>query len=103
MYRVALASLLAVTITGQVAAQASAMPADPWVWLEDKDGPQAMEWVAAENAKTLPRLETDVWVEPVSVGQPLPTLPLRVIYDVYVPVEFETVYWETLRSHRLPR
>jgi hypothetical protein len=47
------------------------------------------------------RLETDVWVEPVAVGQPLPTLPLRLIYDLYVPVEFETTYQEVCRSHRL--
>ncbi|MEI9851608.1 MAG: prolyl oligopeptidase family serine peptidase [Sphingomonas sp.] len=40
------------------AAQAPAVD-DPYVWLEDKDGPRAMAWVEAENAKTLPRLEQD--------------------------------------------
>jgi hypothetical protein len=47
------------------------------------------------------RLETDVWVEPVAIGQPLPTLPLRLIYDEYAPVEFEPPYHEVCRSHRL--
>ncbi len=32
---------------------------DPYIWLEEKDSPQAMQWVAEENAKTLPRLEGD--------------------------------------------
>ncbi|TPG43641.1 S9 family peptidase [Sphingomonas koreensis] len=32
---------------------------DPYLWLEDKDGAKPMAWVAAENAKTLPRLEGD--------------------------------------------
>ncbi len=32
---------------------------DPYIWLEDKDGAKALAWVEAENAKTLPRLESD--------------------------------------------
>ncbi|WP_322965587.1 prolyl oligopeptidase family serine peptidase [Sphingomonas fuzhouensis] len=32
---------------------------DPYIWLEDKDGPKALAWVEAENAKTLPRLQND--------------------------------------------
>ena len=32
---------------------------DPYVWLEEKDSPKAMQWVAEENAKTLPKLEGD--------------------------------------------
>lgn len=31
--------------------------ADPYLWLEDKDGARAMAWVNAQNAKTLPVLE----------------------------------------------
>ncbi|MEH3121313.1 MAG: prolyl oligopeptidase family serine peptidase [Sphingomonas phyllosphaerae] len=33
--------------------------ADPYIWLEDKDGARAQAWVAAENARTLPRLQHD--------------------------------------------
>jgi prolyl oligopeptidase len=32
---------------------------DPYLWLEDKDGPKALAWVEAENARTLPRLQSD--------------------------------------------
>ncbi|MFK3890232.1 prolyl oligopeptidase family protein [Sphingomonas sp. NPDC079357] len=33
--------------------------ADPYIWLEDKDGARAQAWVATENARTLPRLQND--------------------------------------------
>ena len=33
--------------------------ADPYVWLEDVNGARSMEWVKAENAKTLGVLEKD--------------------------------------------
>lgn len=36
-----------------------AVDSDPYIWLEDKDGPRAQAWVAAENARTLPRLQND--------------------------------------------
>jgi prolyl oligopeptidase len=32
---------------------------DPYIWLEDKDGAKPLAWVAAENARTLPRLQND--------------------------------------------
>ena len=32
---------------------------DPYLWLENKDGAQAMAWVREQNAKTLPVLEGD--------------------------------------------
>ena len=32
---------------------------DPYLWLEDKDGAEPLAWVAAENARTLPRLQSD--------------------------------------------
>ena len=32
---------------------------DPYIWLEEKDSKAAMEWVAVENGKTIPRLESD--------------------------------------------
>lgn len=47
-------SLLAFTLsctalTGPVAAQSAN---DPWLWLEDIEGPKALDWVKAENADT---------------------------------------------------
>jgi prolyl oligopeptidase len=32
---------------------------DPFLWLEDIDGPRALAWVRAENARSLARLESD--------------------------------------------
>ncbi|PZQ60753.1 MAG: S9 family peptidase [Sphingomonas taxi] len=40
-------------------AQTPDMTDDPYIWLEDKDGARALSWVAAENARTLPRLQND--------------------------------------------
>jgi prolyl oligopeptidase len=51
-------ALVAAAMAARVMAQ-TATPDDPYVWLEDKDGPRAMQWVAAENARTLPRLQND--------------------------------------------
>ena len=34
-------------------------PADPYLWLEDVSGAKAMDWVKAENAKSLGVLEKD--------------------------------------------
>ncbi len=38
--------------------------ADPFLWLEDIESPQAMAWVEAQNAKSARRLETDPRYEP---------------------------------------
>lgn len=48
----------------QVHADIPAMTDDPYVWLEAKDSPQALDWVKAENAKTLARLESDANFKP---------------------------------------
>jgi hypothetical protein len=45
--------------------------------------------------------EIDVWTAPCALGQPLPTLPLRLTGDLFVPVEFEVSYHETCRRRRL--
>ncbi len=55
-----LSALVAIVPAMSTSAQAQTPPSDdPYVWLEDKDGPRAMQWVEAENARTLPRLEND--------------------------------------------
>jgi hypothetical protein len=43
----------------------------------------------------------DIWAEPCAVGEALPTMPLRLIGDLFVPVEFEATYLETCRLRRL--
>ena len=45
-------------------ADTPAMTDDPYIWLEAKDSPQALDWVKAENTKTLARLESDANFKP---------------------------------------
>ena len=46
-----------------------------------------------------PELET--WVDWFDVGDPLPTLPLRLFSNYFVPVELELTYTEACRRRRL--
>jgi hypothetical protein len=43
----------------------------------------------------------DVWAETCSLATALPTMPLRLTGDLFVPVEFEATYQETCRQRRL--
>ncbi len=45
--------------------------------------------------------EVEVWAEPCGVSTALPTMPLRLTGDLFVPVEFEATYLETCRQRRL--
>jgi hypothetical protein len=47
------------------------------------------------------RPEIDMWPAPLAVGEPLPTMPLRLLHDLFVPVELEATYTETCRKRRL--
>lgn len=47
------------------------------------------------------RPEIDVWLNQFGVGDPLPTMPLRLIADYFVPVELEATYMEACRRRRL--
>jgi hypothetical protein len=47
------------------------------------------------------KAEIDLWTETCAVGSPLPTMPLRLTGDLFVPVEFEATYEETCRRRRL--
>ena len=47
------------------------------------------------------RTELDVWTLPLAVGSPLPTMPLRLVADTFVPVELEFTYTEACRRRRL--
>jgi hypothetical protein len=44
--------------------------------------------------------EIDLWKSTFAVGDQLPTLPLRLRGDDFVPVEFETAYMDVLRRRR---
>jgi hypothetical protein len=43
----------------------------------------------------------DLWPARVGLGGDLPTLPLRLVNDLFVPVDFETTYQEACRR-RIP-
>lgn len=45
--------------------------------------------------------QIDVWAQPCALGAALPTMPLRLTGDLFVPVEFEVTYLETCRQRRL--
>ncbi|HEX8697510.1 MAG TPA: S9 family peptidase, partial [Myxococcaceae bacterium] len=55
-----LSSFVAVLLTASVSVAAD----DPFLWLEEVQGPRALEWVSAQNAKTLAVLEKDPRFEP---------------------------------------
>lgn len=43
----------------------------------------------------------DLWFANFSVGDPLPTMPLRLTKDLFVPVDFEAAYTEACRRRKL--
>jgi hypothetical protein len=45
--------------------------------------------------------QIDIWAQPCALGAALPTMPLRLTGDSFVPVEFEASYLETCRQRRL--
>jgi hypothetical protein len=47
------------------------------------------------------KAEIDVWPERLALGATLPTLPLRLVGDVFLPVDFETTYQEACRRRRI--
>jgi len=44
--------------------------------------------------------QLDVWVNPFAIGDVLPTMPLRLLGDHFVPVELEVTYIEACRRRR---
>lgn len=47
------------------------------------------------------RPQIDLWQEQLALGKPLPTMPLRLTGDLFVPIQFEVTYFETCRRRRL--
>jgi hypothetical protein len=45
--------------------------------------------------------EIDLWPAACAVGEPLPTLPLHLVHDLFVPVNLEESYMEARRRRRL--
>ena len=47
------------------------------------------------------KMNVDVWVNPLAVGADLPTMPLRVVAGLFVPVELEETYAAACRGRKL--
>lgn len=45
--------------------------------------------------------ELQMWFGDVQIGRPLPTMPLRLTDDAFVPVDFESTYTEACRKRRI--
>ncbi len=45
--------------------------------------------------------QIELWSMPLAIGTTLPTLPLRLTADLFVPLELESTYMETCRKRRL--
>lgn len=57
--------------------------------------------VAYRPVRREERAEIDLWLRPLEVGTPLPTLPLRLTGDLFVAVDLEAAYQEACRRRRL--
>jgi len=70
---------------------------------DDVDFPLGVDLYAAAYRPVLrhEQPEIDLWKVTCAVGQALPLLPLRLIGDLFVPVDFEATYLETCRRRRL--
>lgn len=57
--------------------------------------------VAYRPVRRQDRAEIDVWPATFAVGDALPTMPLRLSGELFVPVDFEATYREACRRRRL--
>lgn len=57
--------------------------------------------VAYQPLRRQKREEIDLWPAPLEVGGTLPTLPLALKADLYMPVDLEATYMDTRRRRRL--
>src|SRR5437899_10760062 len=71
---------------------------------EEMDLPNEVDLyaVAYRPVRRQERAEIDLWPVACSLGAPLPILALRLIVDLFVPVDFEATYEEACRRRRLP-
>ena len=90
----------------------AATPEDPYLWLEQLDSPQAMQWVKAENAKTVAVLEKDpryaeLYKDALAIAQakdriPAPHLLDGAVFNFWQDADHVRGIWRrtTLESYR---
>jgi hypothetical protein len=74
------------------------MEMDASAELADDDNLYAVAYRPVDRQE---RAEIELWHQPCRVGAPLPTMPLRLTGDLYVPVDFEATYHEACVKRRL--
>ena len=47
------------------------------------------------------RTEIDLWIETLTIGESLPTLPLRLTGELFVPINLESTYREACRRRKI--
>ena len=57
--------------------------------------------VAYRPVKHAGQPSLDIWQESLAVGRPLPTLPLWLPGNLYVPVDLDATYERTCREQRI--
>ncbi|MBS0374863.1 MAG: S9 family peptidase [Proteobacteria bacterium] len=112
-----LAALAALAWLGPRPAVATAPPDDPYLWLEEVEGTRALDWVRAENAKTVGVLEQDpryaaLYAEALAIVEakdrlPMPEFRGGAIYNFWQDAEHVRGVWRrtTLADygHAVPR
>jgi hypothetical protein len=66
------------------------------------DEPTAMYAATGRSTKKDANWLIESWMQPLSIGQALPTLPLWLADDLAVPLDLESSYEQTCRVLRLP-
>jgi Protein of unknown function (DUF4058) len=66
------------------------------------DEPPALYAVACRWGRRKKRGLLETWLNPLSIGQPPPTLPLWIADNYSIPLELEPSYEETCRALRIP-
>ena len=101
----ALFSLSAPAAMGQPATAAATSESDPYIWLEDVSGARAMDWVKAENGKTLGVLEKDprfagLYADALTIAQakdriPTPSFLRDGVYNFWQDADHVRGVWRT--------
>ncbi len=90
---------------GQVPTPEAAEATDPYIWLEELNGPKALDWVREQNARTLAVLQADprfagYYAEALAIGQaedriPYPTIINGQIYNFWQDSVHVRGIWRT--------